>query len=542
MLDSQTEEIQRHTNHSLQLTRFAVDAAAEAMFTIHPDGRILDANAAACERLEYTHEEMTSMTVADVDPHYPSELWPSHVEELRKNREMTFETQHRSKSNRIYDVEVSVAYFKFEGVEYLCAFVRDITARKQAEHLLRMQHDVLAKVASTAGYLSETLDELCRLVEEIMPGAYATIMLLDPADGQLRFEAGPRLSDEMKAEVEPLTPSENSGSCAAAVFLKRPVIVEDTRSSKHWSGLRAFVEKYKIQSSWSVPILDERDQTLGTFALTHQSTLQQTPFHHQVLETATHLASIAIRRQRFEEQLQTAHDELAHIGRLHTIGELASSLAHELNQPLSAIVNRAYALEQLSGGDGEIKSVERDHITEIASQSLRAADIVRSVRGLAQKHAPVRESVCLNDVVAHSLELLEPELRNRSTVLQQNLQHDLPAVSLDSVQIQQIMVNLVRNAIEAMQSCQRDNRVLTIETARVSDDEVCLRVIDSGSGIDPKLSERIFEPFQTTKPQGMGMGLAICRSIAESHLGRLVACCDNQRTCFCLTLPINVET
>jgi PAS domain S-box-containing protein len=174
---------------TLQLTQFSVNVAAEAMFTVAPSGCILSVNETACERLEYSRDELLGMSVADIDLHYPAELWPTHFEDLRRNGKMTFETQHRAKSGRIFDVDVSVVYFEFDGLEYCCSSVRDITERKQAERILHLQHEVLGKVASTSGALGETLDALCRLVEELVPGCLATVMLVDPSDGQPHIRA-----------------------------------------------------------------------------------------------------------------------------------------------------------------------------------------------------------------------------------------------------------------------------------------------------------------------------------------------------------------
>ena len=120
------EEVGTHL--SPQLTQFAVSVAAEAMFTVAPDGRILDANATACERLEYTRQELQQLRISDIDPHYPLSMWGDHFEELRQERKATFETQHCSKTGRIFDVEVSVAYFEFNGEEYCCSSIRDISS------------------------------------------------------------------------------------------------------------------------------------------------------------------------------------------------------------------------------------------------------------------------------------------------------------------------------------------------------------------------------------------------------------------------------
>ena len=523
-----------------QLTEFSVEVAAEAMFTVAPSGCILSANQTACERLEYSRDELVGMRISDIDPHYTPELWPEHFEELRREGKMSFETQHCAKSGRILDVEVSVAYFEFDGVEYCCSSVRDITQRKQAENMLRLQHDVLAMVASTSDGLSETLDKLCELVEKLVPESMATIMLLDESDGCLRFEAGPHLTDEIRAAFEPLVPGTEAGSCGAAAFLKKPVIVPDTRTSPHWAQLQHIVQRFHLFACWSLPILDERNQSLGTFAISHQQVISPSPFHRQILETASHMASIAIGRKRFEQQLQVAHEELSHVSRLSTIGEMASNIAHELNQPLAAMANNAFVLEKGADAKQPEMSAIRKQAADIRGQALRAGDIISSLRNLAKKSTPSRASADLNQIIRKSLVLLDPELRQFGVQVEMHLEDTLPMLLVDAIQIQQVIVNLVRNAIEAMKGVRREDRILALSTSLRNSDEVELRVLDTGTGLQD--ADCIFDAFHTTKREGMGMGLTISRSIVEAHSGRLFVDEAIQRgAAFCVVFPRHSE-
>lgn len=529
----------QHAQQSSRLSQFCVDVAAEAMFTCSPTGVILSANDTACERLEFSREELVGLTVADIDPNYPLELWPTHFDELRREKKMLFESQHRAKSGRILDVEVSVAYFEFEGHEYICSSVRDITKRKQAESLLKLQHDVLARVASTTEELSETLDELCRLVHQLVPNAMATVMLVDENDGMLRFEAGPGLTKEIREAFEPVELGNSSGSCGAAALTQQPVIVEDTRCNPHWKTLQEIVKRFNLLACWSLPIVDERDQTLGTFAISHQQVTKPTSFHQQVLETAANMASIAIRRKRFEEQLRFAHEELAHYNRLGAVGEMASSLAHELNQPLAALVNHAFILEKKAEQAATDATAVETHARHIREQATRAGDIVSSVRSLIKKQPTQRTDVKLNDLVNESLILMRSDLRHYGIEVSQELYSDLPTVSVDAVQIQQVLVNLIRNAVDAMRSAPRDHRSLVVSTRVTEHGEAEVSVADSGGGLAAGETESVFAPFHTTKDHGMGMGLTISRSIAESHAGRLGAENGEQGATFSLVLPFS---
>lgn len=510
-----------HDRMQAQLTQFSVEAAAEAMFTVSPQGVILNVNRTACQRLEYSREELIGMTVGDVDPHYPDEMWPQHFNEMRQVGQMRFQTQHRSKSGKLFDVEVSVAYFEFEGAEYCCSFVRDVTKQNETEHLLRLQREILSRIASTASDLSKTLSELCRLVEELVPGAMVTVMLSDKTDGNLRFAAGPALTPRMCNAFEPMIPTEHSGSCGSAAFLRRPVIVEDTRVSPHWQYLQGIVNQFNLLACWSYPILDEQEQVLGTFAISHNQVRKPGKFHADLLETATNLATIAIRRAQAEEQVQVAHNELAHVGRLIVMGTMASSISHELNQPLAALVNEAFVLKMLSQRDPTRRDTICEHAESIHEQAMRAAEIVNSMRSLARKTAPSRKRICVGEIISKSLVLMEPEIRRSGTLLKEDYAASTPAVDVDEVQIQQVLVNLVRNAIESMREVPRSERILSI-TALVNDlREVELRVADTGPGIATQTPESVFDAFHTTKPEGMGMGLAISRSIAIAHGGRL---------------------
>ena len=530
-------------SHPMPLTRIAVDAVAGVMLAISRDGLVVDANQMACARLEYSLEELIGMPISAIAIDWSTVHWPVQFDELRREAKMTSETGFRTKDGRRLHVEVTTTYFEGDGSEYCCCFAQPIGERKQAENILRLQHDALARIASTTGILNDTLDDLCKEVEQMVPGIFATIMLIDPADGCLRFEAAPSLLPEVRAALEPLRPGETAGSCGSAAHLKRQVFVDDTREDPHWQQLQHVVEKFDLLACWSLPIFDERNQVLGTFALTQQKVAKPSDFQRQVLESAAHMASLAIRRKRFEEQLQFAHAELAHISRLHTMGEMASSLAHELNQPLAAIANHASMLKRRVVADCSTTNPVQEHASAIRDLALRAGAIITSIRNMARKVDPSRKRASLNSLVQKSLILLEPELRQKGICLQKQLADDIPTMVLDPVQIQQVLINLVRNAIEAMRDLDRDARRIRITTSVSKEDTVILRVTDSGPGLAPDMANRIFAPFETTKPDGLGMGLTICRSIAEAHSGSLVAELQPDHgigACFCLTLPISV--
>ena len=215
-------------DHLTKLTRFAVQEAAEAMFTIASDGRFLDVNEIACERLEYERHELLNMYVGDIDPLYPREQWPVLWERLRTLGKIILQGRHRTKSGREFEVEISASYFGFDGQEYCCSFARDTTLQRQSEQIATIQQKVLAEAATDSSNLSETLNLLCEMVEELIPESLASIMLLDLNDDCLRFEAGPKLSPVVRAAFEPL---KNWGMCR---FLWICGLLQTTRDCRRY--------------------------------------------------------------------------------------------------------------------------------------------------------------------------------------------------------------------------------------------------------------------------------------------------------------------
>src|ERR1051325_4981389 len=231
-------------------------------------------------------------------------------------------------------------------------------------------------------------------------------------------------------------------------------------------------------------------------------------------------------RKRAEEASQKLQTELAHVTRLTTMGELAASIAHEINQPLGAIVNNSNVGLRLVNGTRELPKELREILSDIVHDANRTSDIVARIRALAKKSIPEKTSLQLGDVVADVLMLAQGKLAERRIEVCTELDDDLPQVAGDRVQLQQVLLNLVMNGVEAMSGVQDERRILTIGVQR---DELAGRpairitVRDLGCGFRPEDSERLFESFYTTKSHGLGLGLWISRSIVEAHGGRLWA-------------------
>jgi C4-dicarboxylate-specific signal transduction histidine kinase len=231
-------------------------------------------------------------------------------------------------------------------------------------------------------------------------------------------------------------------------------------------------------------------------------------------------------RREAEEALHKAQVDLAHLTRVTTMGELAASIAHEMNQPLGAIVNNGNVCLRLLSQASSRNDEALEALSDIVNDANRASAIIGRIRAMTQRTLPETTSLQLRDVIADVLALAHRELAEHRIEVRTELPEDLPRVSGDRVQLQQVLLNLVMNGIEAMRGVEDERRILTIACQRdesAGQPSVRITVQDLGSGIEPENMERLFEAFYSTKPHGMGMGLRISRSIVEAHGGRLWA-------------------
>jgi C4-dicarboxylate-specific signal transduction histidine kinase len=293
-----------------------------------------------------------------------------------------------------------------------------------------------------------------------------------------------------------------------------------------------------FRTSLFVPLLKD-NETVGIVTLGRKQVQPFTDNQISLFRDFSAQATIALEGTRRERRYREMQMELVHINRLATIGQLTASITHEVNQPLAAARNNlTAALNFLDRTTPDLAEV-REALASAVKDNDRASNVVRGIRALIQK-APTRaDSVDLSEAVREVLELTRGEALKRGVSVRTQLADGLPLIQGDRVQLQQVVLNLILNAVQAMGAVADRTRELMLITIRQTEpNAVCLGVRDTGPGLSAETLPRLFEPFYTTKPDGMGMGLSICRSIIEAHGGRLWATrCEPRGALFQFTIP-----
>jgi PAS domain S-box-containing protein len=303
-----------------------------------------------------------------------------------------------------------------------------------------------------------------------------------------------------------------------------------------WQGVldRAIAEKSDYEVEFRILLPDGSVKHLHTIG-------------HPVLNASGDLAQFVgsstdiTQRKLAEEALRQAQGDLAHVSRMTTVGELTASLAHEVNQPIAAaVIDANTCLRWLTRDQPDLEEA-REAASRMARDATRAADIVRRIRLLFKKVSPQRELVDVNEVIREMIVLLRSEATRYAICVRAELASDLPQVMGDRVQLQQVLMNLLLNGMDAMKDVDT-TRELIINSQPAKNEQVIVSVSDTGVGLPPQQAEQIFNAFFTTKPYGTGMGLRISRSIIESHGGRLWAANNSPHgASFCFTLPTKAE-
>ena len=405
----------------------------------------------------------------------------------------------------------------------------DIEDRKQAEEIRTAQArqagvraDVSAALSKPA-HSGEFLRGSAEAIVRHLGAAFARIWTLNKEKSMLELQASAGRYTHLDGPHSRIPIGKLKIGLIAQE--KKPYLTNDVMNDPRVTD-KAWAQNEGMVSFAGYPLVVQ-DRVVGVMAM----------FARQRLSAATldTLASVAdsiaqgIERKRAEEELHKAQSELAHVTRVMTMGELAASIAHEVNQPLAAIVANGSACLRWLIGDSPDLGEARESAQRIIRDGKRASDVISRIRGLVRKTALEKTPLDINQAVREVINLTQSEAVGKGVALRTELASELPFVPGDRVQLQQVILNLVMNGIEAMNTVTDRPREMLIRSSHYESDKVLVAVQDSGIGIDSQNLEKIFDTFYTTKSQGMGMGLAISRSIVENHGGRLWATANEGR-------------
>jgi PAS domain S-box-containing protein len=499
-------------------------------------GRFLATNSAYQQMLGYAEEELTRLTFLELTLEDDRTGNLALVAELIDGKRSQFQIEKRYRRNDGRLIWVSNNVSLVPGTEdsprFVMALSEDITERKQAEDTFRL---IVAGTAATTG--SDFFHSLVQHLAQALHARYAFVTTCDDQKHArtLAFWKRDGFGKNFEFDIAD-TPCEK---------------VLHGEVCHYQQGLRSLFPQDKILADWraesylGIPMVDQSNRVIGHIAILDDKPMEADSRSVDLLKIFASRAAAELKRQKAEDELQAAlqererlrraQAELAHISRVSTMGELTASLAHEIKQPIGAAVTNAEACVRLLDSDQPDVPEAREAAFEMVKDARRAADIIDRVRSLYQKGSAQLEVVDVNEVIGEMVMMLQNEANRHSVTMRTDLADGLPKVMADRVQLQQVLMNLILNGVEAMRDT---SGVLSIQSQLVEGGQLQIAVTDTGVGLPTENIDKIFDAFFTTKSQGTGLGLAITRSIVESHGGRIWATANPERgTTFKFTLP-----
>ncbi len=473
---------QMEPNQGAELLAAIVASSEDAIVSKTLEGVVTSWNQAAEHIFGYTADEMIGQPISIL-------MAPGHADEMprilgrirRGERVGRYETQRRHKDGRIIDVSLTVSPLRDEAGRIIGAskIARDISEAKR-------EHAALLEGEAHLRSILDTVPDGMVVIDE-----RGIVQSLSAAAERMFGYSADEVSGRNVSMLMP-TPYRESHDDYLARYLR--------------TGERRIIGLGRVVAG------QRKDGSIFPLELSVGEV--RSGGHHLFTGFVRDLSE----HQRTERRLQELQSELSHVSRLSEMGQMASALAHEVNQPLTAATNYIEAARLLLASGGALDRLTAI-IDNVSSQISRATQIIRRLRDFVKKGEIAQRAVDVNKVIAEASALALIGARERGVKVELRSAMNLPPVLIDNIQIQQVIVNLMRNAIEAMEASER--RELTIASEIEEGSRVWVSIVDTGPGIAPEIADRLFQPFVTTKPQGMGVGLSICRTIVEGHGGQL---------------------
>ena len=466
-----------------------LDAAVDGIIVADHEGIVGTFNGAAERLFGFKAEEVIGKNVSMLMPEPDHSLHDGYLEHYRRTGERKIigigrEVLARKRDGTVFPIELSVGEAaQKDGSPSFVGIIRDISDRKRALEALRKERDLTQSYLDLAQVIVVKLDKMGRIVMMNRTGLAILGYKEEELIGQDWFKVCvlPKVEKRSRKVFDRLM----AGSTDQVGFFENPVVTKN--------GEVKFIE-------WrNAVVRDGGDQISGTMS----SGLDLTDRH------------------RTEEEIRQARERLSQFGRLSTIGEMAAGLAHEINQPLTAIAAYTQACRRLIDA-GRIDSKELiETASKINTQALRAGDVIRRLRKFVKRTDSGRDVCNCESLIQDVVSLAELDAKSHDMQIVLNNPKTEFLIDVDQTQIQQVVLNLIRNAIDSMEEGRAKDRRVEIEIEEDQDDMIRISVSDQGVGVSDDARQRLFDPFFTTKESGMGLGLPMCRSIIDAHGGKL---------------------
>ena len=524
--------------------RLVVETAPDAVISIDERGAILFANPATVRIFGYDPTELIGKPLTLLMPEFLRKLHEKGFSRYLATGQRHINWQGTEltalrKSGQEFPVEISFGELSRDGHKVFTGFIRDISERKQAEELRAAHARQIAVRADVSmafgkkGSLKTILGECSEAIVRHLDAAFARIWTLSGDGKMLELQASAGMYTHLDGPHSRIPMGQFKIGMIAQE--RKAHLTNDVLNDPRISN-RAWAEKEGMASFAGYP-LSVGDRTVGVLAMFSRKPV--TPETTETLASGADLIAQGIERKRAQEALQMTQAELARVSRLTTMGELAASIAHEVNQPLTAVTNNSNACLRLLAADKLTPEILGRALEEIVADGTRASAVVARIRGFIKKEPVEKNRLDINDVIQEVLALADRELYENRVRLERQLTKALPLVLADRVQMQQVLLNLIMNGIEAMIPVTDQPRALWVESRVDESGDILVAVRDSGPGLG-SAADRVFTPFFTTKANGMGMGLSISRSLIENHGGRLWAMPNSPiGAVFSFTLPVS---
>ncbi|NGZ28939.1 MAG: GAF domain-containing protein [Magnetococcales bacterium] len=508
----------------LRFTQFAVDHASDAMFWIGSDGQFIYVNEGACRSLGYSREELLTLTVMDVDPNATAEVWHRHWQELRERNSFILESCHRTKTGKIIPVEIRANFILFDGLEYNCAFVRDISERKHVETILLKEKEVQAILARLGkDYLAIREISVEEISEKTLQAAlditHSTLGFVNEVDAVTGWSVNRAITRGnfplCQSHEQPLLFRERRGLFGWVLNHQQPLLTNTPARHEQFSGLPE--GHPPIERFLSVPVIN-RGRLVAQIAVANGGE-DYTPDDATALSRVADLFAIALERVYLERQLR-------HAGKMEAIGTLSAGIAHDFNNILAIIlgyVDLAFFHKPSQQVHG--------YLEEISTAGNRAKDLVDQLLTFSRSGESPQQPLLMAPLVKEVSKFIRASMLP-SIELETRFEDDGMTVFGNASQLHQLLMNLCTNARQAILG---DRGRITIALERVKNtpdktgpvpvgDYLLLQVGDSGQGIHPDALEHIFDPFFTTKEvgQGTGLGLSVVHGIVVNHGGKIM--------------------